>query len=130
MHCVCKCNITYMSYDTACLLAQVLCADAEPLLSAVACSTALLQALMTAPESWPAAGGPLGHSPIGAPPAAGGASALASRWGRVLSAVLLRCGRELVGWLEVQITHEQSGQRPETCGKGFSGTPCCQHVRR
>lgn len=93
------------------LLAQVLCADAEPLLSAVACSPALLRALMTAPEAWPAAGGAPGHAPIGGPAAAGGASALATRWGRVVSAVLLRCGRKLVGWLEVQRTHDLAWSR-------------------
>ena len=100
----------------------MLCADAEPLLSAIACSPALLRALMTAPEAWPAASGPPGHAPTGGPAAAGGASALAIRWGRVVSAVLLRCGRELVGWLEVQ-DRDHHVPLEGVCVTGCEGNP-------
>ena len=104
----------------------MLCADAEPLLSAMACSAALLRALMTAPEAWPAAGGPPGHAPMGGPAAAGNASALATRWGRVVSAVLLRRGRELVGWLEVRMGYDLAWSRG-LCSRtaGVPRVPAC-----
>ncbi|KAK9832602.1 hypothetical protein WJX81_002843 [Elliptochloris bilobata] len=79
---------------------EVLCADAESLLLAVASSPALLRLLMTAPEAWPAGRGSPRHVPSGVPPAAGGGPALAIRWSRIVSSLLLRCGRELIGWLE------------------------------
>lgn len=94
---------------------QVLCADAEPLLSAVAASAPLLRLLLGAPEAWPPPVPPTGSPAPGAGGAAGGpvpltagaaaaAAALAGRWARVVAAVLLRCGRELLGWLEVRVS--------------------------
>lgn len=93
---------------------QVLCADAEPLLSAVVTSAPLLRLLLGAPEAWPFLILPTGGPASGAGGAAGGpapltagaaaaAAALAGRWARVVTAVLLRCGRELLGWLEVRV---------------------------
>ncbi len=86
--------------------AQVLCADAEPLLAGVAASGPLLQLLMAAPEAWAPGRGPDGgHSCAPAVAAGGGAAsapALAVRWSRVVASLLARCGRELIAWLEAR----------------------------
>jgi len=86
--------------------AQVLCADAEPLLAGIAASGPLLQLLMAAPEAWAPGRGPDGgHSCAPAVAAGGGAAsapALAVRWSRVVASLLARCGRELIAWLEAR----------------------------
>lgn len=71
----------------------------------MAASAPLLRLLMGAPEAWSPGGGgaSVGGSAGGpGPPPAAAAPAIAARWARVVAAVLLRCGRDLIAWLEVR----------------------------